>query len=377
MPSGLSYLGTPPTNKALNENNYVFHVVGTVSTFSAVYTPGYVDVYKNGARLDPTVDFTATNGTSVVLTVAATDTQTILISGRTSSTPYDYYTKAQVEAITGRYYGVVGSAVNPDAMAVNTTPAMTSLVDGMEIRLRVPGANTIASPTVTFSQIGVIKSIGKIEGRVLVAGDYITGQEIILRYNSAVDKMILLNPFTNNSGVIGSAASLSAANVVQYASVGPNVLPVADGHNLTGITAATATALTTATGTAPSYSARAYAHIDGTRDNTGASSTANGARYIVSAGNISSVVYTASDTPDSVYTSYFGPAGPANTPSLLVTFTTPMPTATYSVVPHLSYANLGNINGTVQNISTTQFKIWALGAASITLFKRVNFVVFG
>jgi len=43
------------------------------TTFSATYTVGYVDVYLNGSKLDST-EFTATNGTSVVLgTGASTD----------------------------------------------------------------------------------------------------------------------------------------------------------------------------------------------------------------------------------------------------------------------------------------------------------------
>jgi len=42
------------------------------TTFSATYTVGYVDVYLNGVKLVVGTDFTATNGTSVVLTTGAT-----------------------------------------------------------------------------------------------------------------------------------------------------------------------------------------------------------------------------------------------------------------------------------------------------------------
>ena len=41
------------------------------TTFSATYTAGYVDVYLNGVKLISGTDFTATNGTSVVLTSGA------------------------------------------------------------------------------------------------------------------------------------------------------------------------------------------------------------------------------------------------------------------------------------------------------------------
>ena len=42
------------------------------TTFSATYTVGYVDVYLNGVKLVSGTDFTATNGTSIVLTTGAT-----------------------------------------------------------------------------------------------------------------------------------------------------------------------------------------------------------------------------------------------------------------------------------------------------------------
>jgi len=41
------------------------------TTFSATYTVGYVDVYLNGVKLINTTDFTATNGTSIVLASGA------------------------------------------------------------------------------------------------------------------------------------------------------------------------------------------------------------------------------------------------------------------------------------------------------------------
>lgn len=42
------------------------------TVFSVIYTVGLIDVYQNGVRLIPTTDFTATNGTSVILTTGAT-----------------------------------------------------------------------------------------------------------------------------------------------------------------------------------------------------------------------------------------------------------------------------------------------------------------
>lgn len=59
--------------------------------------------------------------------------------------------------------------------------------------------------------------------------------------------------------------------------------------NVTG-NADTATKLSTTTGSAPAYACRAWVNFDGTRDTTGAVSTANTNRLIRSSGNVASVL---------------------------------------------------------------------------------------
>ena len=51
------------------------------STFNAIYDVGFVDVYLNGIKLIETTDFTATNGTSIVLTSPAAVDDTVDIVG--------------------------------------------------------------------------------------------------------------------------------------------------------------------------------------------------------------------------------------------------------------------------------------------------------
>jgi len=81
--------------------------------------------------------------------------------------------------------------------------------------------------------------------------------------------------------------------------------------NVTG-NADTATTLSTASGSAPSYACRAWVNFDGTRDTTGAVSTANTNRFIRSSGNVASVLRNAVGD----YT---------------ITFTTAMSDANYSI----------------------------------------------
>ena len=50
---------------------YVATASQTTFTISGGYTPGLTDVYRNGVKLDNSTDFTATNGTTIVLTNGA------------------------------------------------------------------------------------------------------------------------------------------------------------------------------------------------------------------------------------------------------------------------------------------------------------------
>lgn len=60
---------TPDLGNVYNRQTYT--PTGSQTTFSITYTVGYLDVYHNGVKLIPGTDFTATNGTSFDLTVAA------------------------------------------------------------------------------------------------------------------------------------------------------------------------------------------------------------------------------------------------------------------------------------------------------------------
>lgn len=53
------------------QNRYSYTATAGQTTFLATYSVGFVDVFVNGVKLVDGVDYTATNGTSVVLTTAA------------------------------------------------------------------------------------------------------------------------------------------------------------------------------------------------------------------------------------------------------------------------------------------------------------------
>lgn len=68
------------------QNRYSYTTTSTQTTFAANYTAPYVDVYLNGSRLSPVTDYTATNGTQIVLTDAAATNDVVEIVAQVAST---------------------------------------------------------------------------------------------------------------------------------------------------------------------------------------------------------------------------------------------------------------------------------------------------
>lgn len=104
------------------------------TSFNATYDVGFVDVYLNGSRLVPTADFTATNGSQVVLTAGATAGDNIGIIAYGAFSVADVYTQAQSNA---RYTQIANNlsdlASAPTALTnlgLSATAAEVNLLDG-------------------------------------------------------------------------------------------------------------------------------------------------------------------------------------------------------------------------------------------------------
>jgi len=66
------YIGNTPVPQATQTRELFTSVSGQTSFATAGYTPGYLDVYLTGVLLTPGTDYTATNGSDVVLATAPT-----------------------------------------------------------------------------------------------------------------------------------------------------------------------------------------------------------------------------------------------------------------------------------------------------------------
>ena len=95
----------------------VFTATANQTTFSVSYTVGFVEVFLNGSKLSA-ADFTATNGTSVVLASGATVGDTVDVVAFATQTVANVYTQTQSDA---RYLQLTGGTLTGDLTGTTST----------------------------------------------------------------------------------------------------------------------------------------------------------------------------------------------------------------------------------------------------------------
>tara|TARA_B100001094_G_scaffold239622_1_gene235136 strand:- start:525 stop:2936 length:2412 start_codon:yes stop_codon:yes gene_type:complete len=114
---------------------YTFTATASQTTFSASYTPGFVDVYQNGILLTPD-DYTATNGTSIVLGAGAAVSDEITIIAQHTFTLADVVSSSSGGTFTGDVTMAGNLTVQGTTITVDTNTAQTlALGDADKIKL--------------------------------------------------------------------------------------------------------------------------------------------------------------------------------------------------------------------------------------------------
>lgn len=191
MAVDLEYYGVPPADYREQElRNRVTASAGQ-TTFSAPYSVGYVDVYFNGAKLDPFTEFTATDGANIVLTSAASAGDILEVISRAQVQLANVYTQQQVNALLVPYFGTATGTGN--AQVLVTVPTFSSYVDGMDIKVRTAAQNTSTTPTIACNGLAAKTIVSNNAAAALYGSDWVAGSEITLRYNQALDKLVLID----------------------------------------------------------------------------------------------------------------------------------------------------------------------------------------
>ncbi len=204
------YLGLPvigsssPGNTAFLSSTDLTATAGqTVFASAGSYTPGFVQVYRNGARLG-NADFTATNGTTITLANAATagDLVTIEYYTLTSLTNALPLTGGTVTGSTTFNTGVNLAAVSGNVGIGTTSPAVT-----LDIRSTAAAASR-------FSRSG---TSGQLTSIVFEDGSATLGSANTTRIASSTGYLAFSTGGTSGDTAGGTEqARLTAAGLLQF-----------------------------------------------------------------------------------------------------------------------------------------------------------------
>ena len=189
----------------------VFTATANQTTFSVSYTVGFAEVFLNGSKLSA-ADFTATNGTSIVLASGATVGDTLDVVAYGTQTIANVYTQSQSDA---RYLQLTGGTLTGDL--TGTTSTFSGDVTIADKIVHSGDTNTaIRFPAVdTFT----VETDGSERMRVNATGLQATGDVII------PDKIV-------HDGDTNTAIRFPAADVVSFETGGSERARV----NNTGVT---------------------------------------------------------------------------------------------------------------------------------------------
>lgn len=230
MPVDLEYFGVPAADYREVESRYRYVAAAAQTTFNGAYTVGFVDVFLNGGKLDPVVEFTATNGTNVVLTSACNGNEIVEIISRRQLSPTDIYSRSQVDSLMSNYYGITTNT--GDAFVLSTTPSFTVLTDGMQVKARMSAANTTTTPTININGLGA-RTVLTYNQQPCTGGDWLANSEITFRYNQALDKWLVVEGMVTaiTPSQFDNTAKLATTAFVQKNGIAP--------QNIVGVTANT------------------------------------------------------------------------------------------------------------------------------------------
>ena len=138
------YIGNIPTPQATQTRDTFTATSGQTSFATSGYTPGFLDVFLNGVHLVNGTDYTASNGSDVVLTTGATAGDNLEVVAFTT------FEVAGISSGAGLFKGengITGDATNGagDIFRINEQTLNTSTTIDSDENASCTGPLTVAS----------------------------------------------------------------------------------------------------------------------------------------------------------------------------------------------------------------------------------------
>ena len=141
---GHGYIGRQPSESSVivARQQYTSSGVTTDFTFSSGYTVGYIDAYLNGSRLLEGTEYNATDGSTVGLTSAAQNGDSLELVAYKSFSVTD-----AVVGIQSAGSIISSSAANLNFIGTGNTFAVNAQTNTVDISISAGAATTMVIPT--------------------------------------------------------------------------------------------------------------------------------------------------------------------------------------------------------------------------------------
>lgn len=130
-------------------NKYIFTATANQTDFTLLYNVGYVDVYLNGVKLIENIDFTANNGTTIILSIGATVNDSIeIIAWKNTSISFTWQEK------TTNYTALAGDNLFIDCSSGPVTVTLpTTATIGDQVRI-IDATGSASTNNITIARNG-------------------------------------------------------------------------------------------------------------------------------------------------------------------------------------------------------------------------------
>jgi len=231
------------------------------TTFSATYTVGYVDVYLNGVKLVSGTDFTATNGTSVVLTTGATVGDSVEILA------YETFSVANALTAANNLSDLSSAATAITNLGITSTAAELNILDG--VTSTAAELNILAGVTATTTELNYldVTTLGATEASKAVTTDangVVTFNDGISEKYEAVTSSsnstsVDLQTSTNFSHTLTENTTFTFSNPASSGNVSSFTLKIVQDASASGYTVTWPSSVDWPSATAPTLTATASA----------------------------------------------------------------------------------------------------------------------